>query len=483
MIVGFSKYGQGAGTGAIDYLTQGKGREIAPTVLSGDPELVQGRIDQNPNEWKYTSGVLSFAPEDVVTEDQERDLMEAFEETAFAGIDPENRPEGLWIRHEHAGHHEMHYLYPRQLNDGRAYNMRPPGDQGRWDTFRDVFNHTHGWADPDDPRRSRTLNLPDHVLKSGKKNDPREIVHDWTVERITSGAIDNRDQLIEQLQEQGFNVPRIGKTYITIETDDERLRLKGEIFSQSFVSRQSIGSALDRRDADYQRSLSGKLATAQRKLAEDIGRRAEQNQKRYGGTERVVEASVAAQLVADRVLRSGDLDRLLGWDMGMDGIPDRAGAKREPNLKSGTIPTREGAKVSEGSDHCADERRWDLDRDDGEHCDVRRDGRGVYGSGEEIGHGTTNAAGERVDAIREKTDRVVGRREQAIDSFIRGSTADDKGLTGTGERLAAACGDFIKTAQEAVKTVHEKVQEKLHQGLELVRGQSRSRDRDMDFGI
>ena len=72
MIVGFSKYGKGRARSAVDYLTNelnpdGTERVIPPEVLRGDPELVGRLIDSLDFEWKYTSGVLSFAPGEVIT--------------------------------------------------------------------------------------------------------------------------------------------------------------------------------------------------------------------------------------------------------------------------------------------------------------------------------------------------------------------------------------------------------------------------------
>ena len=327
MIVGFSKHGKGQGGPAVQYLTKSDGREKDPTILQGDAELIQSRIDQNPNEWKYTSGVLSFAPEDVVTEDQERQLIADFENTAFAGIDPENRPEGLWVRHEHAGHHEMHYLYPRQLNDGRAYNMRPPGDKDRWDAFRDVANHSHGWSDPDDPRRLKSLSLPDHVMKTKQAGkDPRESVLTWAVDRIQAGAINNRTELIEQLKEVGFNVPKTSGKFITVEGGGERFRCKGPFFAESFVSRQSIRNDLRERERAYQRSLPKKLEKARTKIGEFNRDRAEYNQRRFGKSERELAESRSPELVANNAPDRGDLPRLLERELGVELI--QAGLKR-----------------------------------------------------------------------------------------------------------------------------------------------------------
>ena len=145
MIVGFSKHGKGSAQSAINYFlarsgTDGEERDPVPVILAGDPALIARTAEVSPHKWKYTSGVLSWAPGEEISEEIEQELIQSFEDYAFAGIDPENRPPVLWVRHLHAGHHEMHFVSPRSLNDERSYNIRPPRGEKRWDSFRSHFN-------------------------------------------------------------------------------------------------------------------------------------------------------------------------------------------------------------------------------------------------------------------------------------------------------------------------------------------------------
>ncbi len=85
MIVGVSKHGRGKAARAVAYLTaeqspgkaliyvlgernrHGEVRQPAPVVLRGDSKLTARVIDDNPHQWKYSSGVLSFAPGERIT--------------------------------------------------------------------------------------------------------------------------------------------------------------------------------------------------------------------------------------------------------------------------------------------------------------------------------------------------------------------------------------------------------------------------------
>jgi hypothetical protein len=70
MLVKFFARGVGSGSGPVQYITRldspntGKLREPAPEIIRGNPELTQQLIDGLDFQYKYNSGVLSFATED-----------------------------------------------------------------------------------------------------------------------------------------------------------------------------------------------------------------------------------------------------------------------------------------------------------------------------------------------------------------------------------------------------------------------------------
>lgn len=108
-----------------------------------------------------------------------------------------------WVRHEHANHHELHFVTPRvELSSGKSMNIRPPGEQAKqtFDDFRSEVNARYGFADPDDPQRAREINQPNHLLKiaaqslrNGDKpeGDVRLLVNEIIAERAIEGLISN----------------------------------------------------------------------------------------------------------------------------------------------------------------------------------------------------------------------------------------------------------------------------------------------------
>ena len=163
MLMKVFPHGTGNGDRPVRYLIREdipSRKEHPPEVLRGDPKLTAELINSIERRWKFTSGVLAWHPDDDVNEAQERDVMDAFERVAFAGLDADQR-HILWVRHRHAGHHELHFLIPRiELSSGKDFNTCPPGWQKDFAVFRDLFNWREGWARPDDPAHSRDF-LPD----------------------------------------------------------------------------------------------------------------------------------------------------------------------------------------------------------------------------------------------------------------------------------------------------------------------------------
>jgi len=244
MLMKVFRHGVGRGSKVIGYVTgqHDTRRKITPPeVLRGDPDSVCDLIDTTARKWKYTSGVISWAPGDEVTPEDEKELMDSFESLAFAGMEPDQYSI-LWVRHSHAGHHEMHFVIPRtELRTDKAFNPCPPGWDKQYNPWYELQNRRRNWARPDELKRARLVRPGSSIqsYKSGNASEIRRTVTEAIVQGVEAGLIHNRQDIINTLEEFGFAVPRKGKEYITIEIpkDDNdtvsqkrknnRIRLKG----------------------------------------------------------------------------------------------------------------------------------------------------------------------------------------------------------------------------------------------------------------
>jgi hypothetical protein len=297
-------HGQGNGDGATHYLVRPDypGRDMhPPEVLRGDPELTRELIDTLDTKWKFTAGVLSWHPDEVVTPKQETRVMDDFEAVAFAGLEPDQR-NILWVRHYHAGHHELHFVIPRvELSSGKAFNPCPPGWQKTFDVFRDLHNHREDWARPDDPARTR-LRTPEHadlhrarLIRWGKtpgkdeRAEAKDAVHAYLLMKIEEGQVTNRSELLSALREADLEINRAGKDYVTVKdpASGEKLRLKGGIYAEHWQLAGIPGRAHAGQDRTGPAGARNPDPTTtqclKRELAAVIDRRATYNRGRYPG--------------------------------------------------------------------------------------------------------------------------------------------------------------------------------------------------------
>ena len=355
MHVKFLAHGTGSAGKAAGYLlgerdAAGKLRE-GVEVLRGNPDMVAAVADSLDFDHRYTSGVIAWAPDDHPTDEQIEAVLDEFEKTAWAGLEPDRYAWAAVLHRERGGGAHVHVLAARcDLETGRSLNIAPPGWQRTFDPLRDAFNHEHGWSRPDDPERARVQH-PGHRayieatrLRAGLRLEasPRDLIRDYLLQRVEHGAVKDRHDVVAALREAGLEVPRQGMDYITAldpETGD-RWRLKGELYGVDFqrerFDRTAANAAGTRaqgdRGVDRERARKARRALAARREERGAYHRA-----RYGGGDRQ-DARVAGQGVATAADRRPEsLDRFLRRKLGDDALvggehsgPDRDPRRTEP---------------------------------------------------------------------------------------------------------------------------------------------------------
>jgi hypothetical protein len=291
MIIGFSRhFGKGGSRPVLNYLSgyliNGEARDPKPEVVRGDPTAVAEIIDSLPFAKKYSSGVLSFAPEDHVTPQIQEDVINRFEKAVFAGL-ASNRFAILWVQHTDKVRHELHFLIARlDLSTGRAFNPAPPTPASRelFDTLRDSINLRYDFADPTDPSRRQAISLPNHISKlvaqakrhgRSAKKDLRETITEQLQGQAKAGSINSRADVVNFLKTQRYTITREGKDYLTIQRAEsgERIRLKGTLFREDFC-RNSQESLPPRRS-------QARLAAIEQRLERLVAARARYHRARY----------------------------------------------------------------------------------------------------------------------------------------------------------------------------------------------------------
>lgn len=258
-------------------------REPRPEVLRGDPARTEALIDACPHKWSYRAGVISFAHEDAPSEVQQSELIEQFEELAFAGLE-RDQYDCLWVRHTHEDRIELHFCTPRmELSTGNSLNIAPPGYQKAFDSLRDLANKSHDWADPLEPKRLRAVRTQSEQTVRAQG---REELHGWILDQVSIGAISDRASMTSLLREVGYELPRLGRDYLTVKDPEtgERWRLKGEIFHDEWQSpaaeRQAERRSLPTKEGERRLSKHS-TAELQERFERYCEKRADYNIERF----------------------------------------------------------------------------------------------------------------------------------------------------------------------------------------------------------
>nr|WP_323778397.1 relaxase/mobilization nuclease domain-containing protein [Amylibacter sp.] len=367
MLIKFFRNGKGAGAGPVGYLVADKvlaydenrdlirdadgqpitvTREPLPEVLRGNPDRTEALIDASRHQWTYRAGVISFAAEDAPTEEQQAEVMDGFERLAFAGLDP-TQYDVLWVRHTHEDRVELHFCTPRlELTSGRSLNIAPPGYEKAFDSLRDVMNQRHGWADPMELERTQEAR---DTIETRTRAQGRDELHAWLQDQISVGLITDRATMIDALTDAGYDLPRVGKAYLTARDPDtdERWRLKGEIFHENWQADQAEREA--ERGAGHDpaglRRLDGIPARElQDRFEQHCDQRAAYNRDRYP------HLSTTEQELADD-LALADHGDVLGGDRLDDGreLALDADAGQLGDDRTGPDADRQGGRDMAGS--------------------------------------------------------------------------------------------------------------------------------------
>ena len=296
MMIKFLARGTGSAAAAADYLSreqnlspeqkqdQDQDREPEKNpeevkVLRGNPHQVAEVADALEFEHKYTSGVIAWAPKDKPSDAQIGRVVDEFEKTAWAGLEPDRYAWAAVQHREAGGGVHVHVLAARcDLETGKSLNIAAPGWQKTVDALRDWQNHENGWSRPDDPERARDVQ-PGHrayieaaQLRAGleAEKDPRRLISDYLSQGIETGAVSDRATMVSALQRAGLEVPRQGEHYLTAADPESggKWRLKGAIYERDFQRERltsstpeegRAGAARDRSTDSGAKGLSEKI--------------------------------------------------------------------------------------------------------------------------------------------------------------------------------------------------------------------------------
>lgn len=272
MLVKIFGRGKGGGQGVIGYLL-GKNyindnsqiRQGA-TLLQGDAYLTNELINATHYSQRYTAGALSFTESpDEITDEQKRHIMQAFENTIFAGLDGEQF-NILWVEHTDKINPdtgkprlELNFVIPNmEMNTGKR--LQPyyhKADLLRVNAFQNLINHSYGLTDPHDPHRQRptnpyaSRNLPkttDLIERDTPKfhefknhTDAKQQINNLVLHEVEQGNLKNQDDIVKFLPSLNVVIKRVTENSVTVSAENikKNIRLDSNIFKKNWLEQNN----------------------------------------------------------------------------------------------------------------------------------------------------------------------------------------------------------------------------------------------------
>jgi len=281
-------HGTGSAASAIIYVagdTDHKGEKRDDVIhLFGDGQQLIDITESMTCEHTYLSSVLSFTKEESqrLSMDEIKQLAESFADH-HAGAMGTQSIAGCAYLHVEDGRYDVHLIQAQQdLESGKRVDLYLDmcGDTQRIGDWQDCQNYEWKLDDPRDPSRMRLTN--DKVRESKGREEMRALVNNHLLQEVISGEVNNRTDVIAELQTLGFEIMRQNKKTISIKSPDlnQNIRLTGVVFHESFTGIAGVGSAIEAGKRRNQEDYRQQYQTANSRLSESNKKRTERVSKK-----------------------------------------------------------------------------------------------------------------------------------------------------------------------------------------------------------
>ncbi|CAD7288285.1 relaxase/mobilization nuclease domain-containing protein [Campylobacter suis] len=282
MLVKFLPTYTGGGLGSINYLLDERVEKGSARVLKGSEMLTRAIISEIPFKQKTCFGVLSFEEkQDQLTSSQKLQIINDFEKALLGNM--QNRVNVLWVERSDK---ELNFIIPKiDLESGKSFNpYMAKYDQTKIDYLKRAINIEYSLTSPDDIKKQQSIS-------ASKKNEKLynfiKALDDKLKDLAVRAEINSRDELINFLHNDGFEILRITKSSITLKdlNTNAKFRLKEGIYSSDFTLTQITPNPYQEDTTATKESLEQdkrkELEHYRDRVAKLIAKRDEHNRRKY----------------------------------------------------------------------------------------------------------------------------------------------------------------------------------------------------------
>ena len=478
MIVKFlGNKGGGSAGATIDYLLGEDRDRFGAVLLSGDPELTQRLADNLDFQNRYTVGVLSFE-EANLEEQQKQEIMQSFEETLLAGLD-RDQYDITWIEHTDKGRLELNFVIPNvELSTGKR--LQPYFDQvdrPLVENWKQITNFNYGLSDPHSPDKAQAIktlnsqNLPENI------KEIKQQIGTAIAEQISNGNIQNRQDVVNTLENAGFEITRQTERSISIKNPDGKrnIRLEGVIYENRRFG-EEFRAEHSRTGQEYQETSRERYQTALGKLQRLTTKKLETNREHFREKSSNHRGTTAehSKRFAFEYTQGGSFGRT-GGDISH--ISRDNGMARQGNQSQATGASRNQPRAGENTIRESDIAYGGISRERGQESlfhrsEERQESGSVHNNGQ--GQGTENreignqndqrlyeSLQRHLELVREAVERA--KRHQSITERADRSLEQSESRIKESERAIDQSQQCYNASKRGIEESQQRIEEKVRQ--------------------
>ena len=247
----------------FEYLLNERVGEGTAKIFDGNVDLTLQFIKIASKKFGrcWSSGVMSF--EETISEEMAKEIIVEHKRKTFCGMN-EDQYNASYILHIDKNRTEIHYVFARvELSTGKAFNpYYVRRDFKKKDLFQDYINTKFNLSSPKQSQ-SRELVTKNKKKWASKKSTIQKEIDEAVSNLVNTGAIQSRDDIIDFLRENDFEINRLRKGSISVKHDTIRkkdgsldpISLKGAIYGEIFTDWGSLEESITQEDKRAGRPL------------------------------------------------------------------------------------------------------------------------------------------------------------------------------------------------------------------------------------
>jgi hypothetical protein len=291
-----------------NYLLNSRVDAHTAQCLYGDKDVWLSKMVKFKVNHPYLSFVYAFSDGDSnkLTSEIEQNVIQQFIDVYCPDI-PKQYLNILAVKHQDKGNDEIHILLSNMRYDSNQMVRFSPSHKGEYlkklQLLQKKINNQYGFENPNDTRQTNTIIDTFDMLKTNKEklNSLTTLVE----QKVADNQIGSRDEIIKYLKQLGFEIQRIGKTYISVKNAEMRqsIRLKGLFYGDDSINemiRYRHNLKPSKRASNF--SLDDKKELA--RIVDKHAKRLKQSYLKYQNSRKALSTQEAIQLQKNSKIRN-----------------------------------------------------------------------------------------------------------------------------------------------------------------------------------